>query len=228
MSSAPSSGFVLPLPDVALEARGLEAPEHFLGVFPDGEGADLDAVELVGGVLLRPGGFGLLGSLIGHAEVVADAVSDGLADGSGVLHDPSGALHGVVELALDIGRGRLGYPYFVELRVHLYALAGAGGQGRHTGENRFAGGHALARVVAKHPRAHDAAVKGVGVDGNVQLRAEGVGRPHLFLHGGHMPQLHRHAAAFQGRTARIGDASALLGLVGVAVGVAVLRLVAGG
>ena len=53
-----------------------------------GEGAHQPTVELGGGGLFRLDRLGLLLLLEGHAEVVADAPGDGLADKPGVLHDP--------------------------------------------------------------------------------------------------------------------------------------------
>ena len=58
VSSAPSSGLkCLPLSDVAIKASVFQSLEHLLGIFAVGEGTDLDAVELIGGGLLRLGGW---------------------------------------------------------------------------------------------------------------------------------------------------------------------------
>ena len=81
------------LPNEGVEACFFQALHHLFGVGAAGERPRLRPIELLFRGLLRLGGFGLLGSLIGHAEVVADAVGDGLTDGGGVFHDPLGALH---------------------------------------------------------------------------------------------------------------------------------------
>ena len=53
---SPLSPYFLILSNNPIKAGGLELGQHLLGVFAVGKGADLDAVELIGGRLLRPGG----------------------------------------------------------------------------------------------------------------------------------------------------------------------------
>ena len=88
------------------------------------------------------------------------------------------------------------------------------------GENGLASLHTLtAAVKAEHASAGDRAVKGVGVNGHMEIRTEGIGFLALVLHGGHVPHLHGHAAALQGDAAAIRNLAALDGLVGIAVGI---------
>ena len=114
---------LLAFTDKALKASRLQSSQHLLGILTNGKCTNLYPIQRVSGD--RFGGFGLLRLLERHAEVVADAVGDGLGDGSSVLHEPAGTIHGVVELALDIGRGCGRYAYLVEILVHLNVLAGA-------------------------------------------------------------------------------------------------------
>jgi len=189
-----------------------------------GERTLLYPVELVGGGC----GLGLLLLLVGHAKIVTDAPGDGLADVNRVLHDPLGRGGVVVELALHIGRGSAGHPHLIQGGIHLDILAGAGGDGGQPGENGLASLHTLtAAVKAEHASAGDRAVKGVGVNGHMEIRTEGIGFLALVLHGGHVPHLHGHAAALQGDAAAIRDLAALDGLGGIAVGIAVVGLIAG-
>nr|DAP60874.1 MAG TPA: hypothetical protein [Caudoviricetes sp.] len=223
MSSAPSR--CLPLPDIPLKSGILQPSEHLLRVGADGKRTHLHPVELIGG----GGRLGLLLLLEGHAEVVANTPGDGLADVNRVLHDPLGGGGVVVELALDIGRGGAGHPHLVQGGIHPDILAGAGGHRGQPIKNSLAGFHALtAAVKAEHAGAANRAVKGVGVDGHMEVCAEGVGFRALILHGGHMPYLHGHAAALQGGAAGVGNLAALDGLGGVPVGIAVVGLIAGG
>ena len=106
-----SAILLLPLHDEPTKPGLFQAVQHLLGVGADGEGSHLDPVQ--GIALGRLGGLGglLPGRDIGRAQILAQALGDGLTDVRGVLHDPAGALDGVVKLALAVhtGGGRIAY-----------------------------------------------------------------------------------------------------------------------
>ena len=210
--------------------RRFQLFQHPVGVGADGEGSHLDPVQHLFGV-----GLGFFGRLLrlsrdeGHAQVLAQALGDGLADLRGVLHDPLGTLHRVVEFALTVHRGSRRSPHLVKVGVLLHVLGRSRRQRGQLVEHRLAGVVPLAGDgVAEQPGAHDLLVAGVGVDAVVNVRLESVGLGAALGHGGAQSRhLHLHAAAAQGRRLRLGDLLALGVLVGVAPGVSVAHLVAG-
>ena len=134
-----------------------------------------------------------------------------------------------MELTLDVGRRGGRHPYLVEGGICPDILTGAGGDRGQPVENGLTSLLTFPALgVVEHPGATHRAVKGVGVDGHMEVSAEGIGCRALLLHGFIVHQLHGHAAALQGGLTGLGDLAALHAFCGVVVGVAVIILVAGG
>ena len=114
----------------------------------------------------------------------------------------------------------------IKLRIHLNVLASAGSKRGYNGKDRLTCLHALAvTAIAKHTGASYLAVKCVGVNWNMQIRAKSIRGSATISHRIVLTDLHLNSTANECHSTCFGNLTALHSLGSVAICITIVCLI---